>query len=84
MASAEEQRARSWAKKNGLVLCSADALAILATMINDVALGIQAVNSPTGEVSVTIDKRFDYQEMMGLKLLISCDQKYWKGDTKSE
>jgi hypothetical protein len=67
-----------WASDHDLVVCKRDALYRLVRIINEVALGVDARVDDNGEVHFNHCPDFDYQEMVGLKLIIHADPKFQK------
>ena len=65
-----------WAGQNGLMVCQAASMKRLVEIINEVALGVEAYVAPDGDVHFKHVQGFDYQEMVGLKLIIHADPKF--------
>ena len=71
-----------WALEQGLIICNKEALYRLVRIVNEVGLGVEASVDDKGEVYFKHVPEFDYQEMVGLKLIIHADPKFRKKSEK--
>lgn len=76
----KEERRRlallKWARQNGLVVCQESSVHRLVRIVNEVALGVEARIDKDGDVHFKHVEGLDYQEMVGLKLIIHADPKF--------